>query len=50
MGCIGIIVDAKDDDAERFYAKYDFVTVTDDRWPRRMFLPLETAKTALSEP
>lgn len=49
VGCVGIIVDAKDEDAERFYAKYDFVTVTDDRWPRRMFLALETAKTALSE-
>lgn len=49
VGCIGIIVDAKDEDAERFYTKYDFVTVTDDRWPRRMFLALETAKTALSE-
>lgn len=49
VGCVGIIVDAKDDDAERFYAKYDFVTVTDDRWPHRMFLPLETARAAFSE-
>jgi hypothetical protein len=50
VGCVGIIVDAKDSEAERFYAKYDFVTVTDDRWPHRMFLALETARTALSEP
>jgi hypothetical protein len=27
-GCVGIVVDAKDEDAERFYTKYDFVTVT----------------------
>jgi hypothetical protein len=26
LGCIGVIVDAKDEGAESFYAKYDFVT------------------------
>lgn len=46
VGCVGIVVDAKDEDAERFYAKYDFVTVAEDGWPRRMFLPLETARAA----
>lgn len=49
VGCIGIIVDAKDEDAERFYTKYDFVTITAEAWPRRMFLPIETAKSAFSE-
>ena len=46
LGCTGIIVDAKDDDSEQFYAKYDFVTVTTVGWPRRMFLPIGTARTA----
>jgi predicted N-acetyltransferase YhbS len=48
VGCIGIIVDAKDEGAEQFYAKYDFVTVHAEEWPRRMFLPMETAKAAFS--
>ena len=49
VGCTGIIVDAKDEDAERFYMKYDFVAVTDDPWPRRMFLPISTARAAFEE-
>jgi predicted N-acetyltransferase YhbS len=48
VGCIGIIVDAKDDGAERFYSKYDFVTVHAEEWQRRMFLPIGTAKAAFS--
>ena len=47
LGCIGVIVDAKDADGEVFYAKYDFVTVTSE-WPRRMFLAIDTARDALS--
>lgn len=46
IGCTGIIVDAKDEGAARFYAKYDFVAVTDDGWPQRMFLPIGTARAA----
>lgn len=49
VGCTGIVVDAKDEDAEQFYLKYDFVTVTHSLWPRRMFLPIGTARAALSE-
>ena len=48
LGCIGVIVDAKDDAAERFYAKYDFVSV-EEEWPRRMFLPIEAARAAFSD-
>jgi GNAT superfamily N-acetyltransferase len=48
IGCIGVIVDAKDEGAERFYTKYDFVTVHGDEWPRRMFLPVGTAKAAFA--
>jgi len=50
VGCTGIIVDAKDDAAEGFYAKYDFVTVSADTWPHRMFLPIATAKAAFGDP
>ncbi|HEX7839168.1 MAG TPA: GNAT family N-acetyltransferase, partial [Kofleriaceae bacterium] len=50
VGCTGIIVDAKDEAAERFYAKYDFATISAEAWPHRMFLPLATAKSAFAEP
>lgn len=40
IGCLGIVVDAKDQDAERFYSKYAFATVESASFPRRMFLPL----------
>lgn len=46
VGCVGIIVDAKDEGAERFYGKYDFTTVEAETWPRRMFLPMATARAA----
>src|SRR3989339_409373 len=42
LGCTGIIVDAKDESAERFYTRYGFVTITRDQWPRRQFLPIAT--------
>jgi GNAT superfamily N-acetyltransferase len=50
VGCTGIIVDAKDDAAERFYAKYDFTAISAETWPHRMFLPLATARSAFAEP
>jgi GNAT superfamily N-acetyltransferase len=31
VGCMGVIVDAKDESAERFYAKYDFETISRPR-------------------
>ena len=49
VGCTGIVVDAKDEDAERFYDAYDFVTLATDAWPRRMFLPLVTAKASFED-
>jgi hypothetical protein len=48
MGCLGIVLDALDEDAERFYLKYQFVTVEDLRWPRKMFLPVAQARAALA--
>jgi hypothetical protein len=29
---------------------YDFVTISVETWPRRMFLPLATARSAFAEP
>jgi ribosomal protein S18 acetylase RimI-like enzyme len=50
VGCIGIVVDAKDEGAARFYAKYDFADVIGDgSWPQRMFLSIANAR-AIFEP
>ena len=49
IACLGVIVDAKDDAASGFYAKYDFVTVDDSAWPRRMFLPMHVARAAFED-
>ena len=48
VGCIGVIVDAKDDDAVRFYEKYDFVVVCADGWPRRMFVAIGVVRGAFA--
>ncbi len=37
VGCTGVIVDAKDEDAEGFYLKYDFVTVSATACPTGCF-------------
>lgn len=47
LGCVGVIVDAKDEAAERFYLAFGFVTIIAAEWPRRMFLALATAREAL---
>lgn len=44
-GIHGVLVDAKDNAAEEFYAHFGFVTVTG----RLMFIPLETAAVALGD-
>ena len=46
VACLGIIVDAKDEQAAAFYGKYDFVGVAAEAWPRRMFLSIGTARAA----
>jgi hypothetical protein len=48
IGCTGVIVDAKDEGAERFYSKYDFVTIDGETWPHRMVLPIATMRLALA--
>lgn len=35
-----VVVDAKDDDARRFYERYDFLSLPDS--PQRLFLPMRT--------
>jgi GNAT superfamily N-acetyltransferase len=47
FGCVGIVVDAKDEAAEHFYLAYGFTTITDATSLHRMFLALETAREAL---
>ncbi|MCC6158112.1 MAG: GNAT family N-acetyltransferase [Deltaproteobacteria bacterium] len=46
LGCVGVIVDAKDQAAASFYAKYDFVPVGVDALPRRLYLPMSTILSA----
>jgi GNAT superfamily N-acetyltransferase len=48
IGCLGVIVDAKDEDAERFYAQCGFVAVAAETWPHRMFIALGTIRAAVS--
>ncbi|MBM4377999.1 MAG: hypothetical protein FJ086_01635 [Deltaproteobacteria bacterium] len=48
VGCTGILVDAKAERGERFYAKYGFVPLTTGGWPRRMYLPLATARASFA--
>ena len=49
VGCLGVIVDAKDEGAERFYAKYDFETISADAWPHRMFVSTVTLRTTFAD-
>lgn len=44
VGCVGVIVDAKDGGAAAFYARYGFAALTAGAWPQRMFLPLATIR------
>lgn len=49
IGCLGVIVDAKDAAAQSFYEKYGFVCLHAATWPQRMFLPIHVIRRALSE-
>jgi GNAT superfamily N-acetyltransferase len=49
LGCLGVIVDAKDEDAEQFYAKYDFVALpVGPAGTRRLFLSIDVARAAFA--
>ena len=49
VGCMGAIVDAKDEGAERFYKRYDFETIAGEAWPHRMFLSSATLRLAFAD-
>ncbi len=38
VGCLGVVVDAKDQRALEFYAKFGFAEIAQSGWPRRMFV------------
>ncbi len=40
VGCVGMFVDAKDDEADRFYRQFGFIPLSSS--PQRLFLPLQT--------
>ena len=47
LGCFGVVVDAKDEGATSFYAKYDFVAIeAAEVFPLRMFISIKTVKAA----
>ena len=46
VGCMGVIVDSKDEAAERFYGKYGFGTLEEDGWPKRMFVTMATIQAS----
>lgn len=45
VGIIGFFVDAKNEDARRYYEQYGFMALPDN--PLKLFLPLATLKQAL---
>lgn len=51
VGCLGVIVDAKDERATAFYDAYDFKLLPggEASWPRRMFIPLGTIRASFNE-
>ena len=46
LGCYGVIVDAKDSDALAFYQPYGFEPLPPDWYPRRMFIAIDTVRSA----
>lgn len=47
LGCIALVVDAKDDGARAFYERHDFLRFIDD--PYRLFLPMATVAQLFRE-
>lgn len=48
IACIGVIVDAKNEPAERFYVRYGFIPIETEKWPHRLFLAIATLRVALA--
>lgn len=47
LGCVGVVVHAKDEGALRFYERAGFVSLEATGWPRPLFVPLSTIKLLL---
>lgn len=47
IGCAVVVVDAKNADAEAFYAKFGFVAMKGSSLPRRMLIALTTVEQAI---
>jgi GNAT superfamily N-acetyltransferase len=46
-GIIGLFMDAKDEEASRYYRRFGFLPLPDD--PHKLFMPLATLRQALGE-
>ncbi len=53
-GGLAVVVDAKDEAAERFYRHYQYEPLVQQRaglpWPRRLLLPIATIRASMTEP
>ena len=50
LGCMGVLVDAKDAAALTFYARYGFVVLDDGKSPKPMLLSLKALRKAIESP
>lgn len=48
VGCVGVLVHAKDEAALRFYQRADFVALEESGWPRPAFAALSAIKQNLA--
>jgi len=49
-GCVAVVVDAKNEEAQSFYTRYGYMHLIQQEnapWPRRLFLPVATIREAL---
>lgn len=49
VGCVGVVVDAKDERAEAFYARYDFQPLRAGPRPRRMFISVAQVRASFDD-
>ena len=49
IGCYGVLVDAKDERASSFYARYGFVSLDAAHIPTPMLLSMKTLRKALAD-
>lgn len=50
LGCMGVVVDAKDDSAVAFYERYGFIVLDGGKWPKPMLLSLKALRKAIESP